>query len=330
MKISVAICTYNGEKYIAEQLHSILHQHHPVDEIIICDDGSSDNTRTICKAVLSDSTINYQIIENEVPLHVVGNFHKCYSLCTGDIIFSSDQDDIWLPNKTEKIVEVFKSNQQINLVASNALLIDKNSNSKNQRLRDIVNFEVPNDYNDWIQNVLRGHCITGATMAVRKEFSDQYFYQSKRWLHDGWLALIAALQNSLYYIDEDLIQYRIHDNNACGIGDFNVVSTGLKKPLYFHQLAKEKHDDYHEIVSVIQTNSWNITQKNQQMIEECIEFWDARSHLNKMSLKECRMMTKRFKKEGHYTNYTKSNSYFWLDRYFWLIYHIFPNKVRDN
>lgn len=103
MKTSVALCTYNGEKYIKEQLDSILNQTKKVDEIIVCDDCSSDKTVEILNHYSSTNPGLFKIYINEQNLRSVKNFEKAITLCTGDIIFLSDQDDFWVNEKSGRI-----------------------------------------------------------------------------------------------------------------------------------------------------------------------------------------------------------------------------------
>jgi glycosyltransferase involved in cell wall biosynthesis len=105
IKISVALCTYNGEKYIKEQIISILKQSKRVDEIIISDDNSSDTTLKIVNDLLSDCDIAHKICTHETNIGVTRNFMECISKCSGDIIFTCDQDDVWKKNKVEKMIK---------------------------------------------------------------------------------------------------------------------------------------------------------------------------------------------------------------------------------
>lgn len=93
--VSIALCTYNGEKYIEEQLESLIHQTCQPDEIIICDDQSKDNTVNIAKSLLGSWPGAWKVIINKKNLGYKKNFQKAISLCRGDIIFLSDQDDVW-------------------------------------------------------------------------------------------------------------------------------------------------------------------------------------------------------------------------------------------
>ena len=111
MTVSVAMCTYNGALYIEEQLRSILAQTVPVNEIVICDDGSTDATISVIEKVRKDvERLGMRLLlkENRTPLGVNANFEKAMGLCSGDIIFLSDQDDVWESNKVETIKRYFE------------------------------------------------------------------------------------------------------------------------------------------------------------------------------------------------------------------------------
>src|SRR5574344_1867255 len=124
--ISVALCTYNGEKYIEEQLLSIIHQTEKVDEIVVCDDCSVDNTiKKVEHIAVEHPEITFNIKVNEQNLGVTKNFEKAIFLCKGDIVFLSDQDDVWNPNKVASIVQWFEKHPDKSTVFTNAILIDE-------------------------------------------------------------------------------------------------------------------------------------------------------------------------------------------------------------
>ncbi|MGC8751805.1 glycosyltransferase, partial [Hydrotalea sp.] len=169
MEISVALCTYNGASFIKEQLNSILLQTLPVNEIIICDDGSTDNTINI----LNEYKLLYpniiQLYKNEYTLGAKKNFEKAILLCKGDYIFLSDQDDIWCKNKVEIYVEHFNRFPSISVFFSNGKIIDENSKTSNQTLwdtlyfntyRHLVGFNFTNLF-DYILSF--NYLVTGAT-----------------------------------------------------------------------------------------------------------------------------------------------------------------------
>ena len=221
MTISVALCTYNGEKYIKEQLLSILQQETPVDEIIICDDGSSDNTIQIIDDIRENFSHVIHFYHNETSLGVCANFQKAVNLCSGDIIFLSDQDDIWYPNKTHATIEWFLNNPDKNAVFSNATLIDENGTYiPNGVLFDRIGFrkEHRNIFNNGLGILLfmDNNRATGACMAIKKKY-DFLPYCSDSILHDEIIAALAIQDNSLGYIEQPLVKYRLHGNNNVGL-----------------------------------------------------------------------------------------------------------------
>lgn len=238
MILSVAITTYNGDKYIKDQLLSIVTQSLKVNEIVICDDGSSDNTIDIISTLSKDyPSIKWNVSVNKFPLGVTKNFEKALSLCTGDIIFLSDQDDIWIPSKTKLIVEFFESHPDVNLVFSDAELIDGNGKLKTDKtlfdacglnqLKELWNMGLQFEIENVIQRLL------GATFGLRREFVERCLPFNPRIhnYHDGQLAMNAVVQGCSGMIDKCLIQYRIHGNNVVGLGgNNNWVFSNKEKP----------------------------------------------------------------------------------------------------
>lgn len=227
MTTSVALCTYNGERYIREQMESILNQTVKVDEIVVCDDGSTDSTLQIIEGFADTTDTAIHIHRNETNLGPVKNFQKAINLCAGDIIFLSDQDDRWMQQKVETIIQYFKQNPCIQVVFTDATLIDENGRTivggtlwecfgmtpKGQRMVD-------DGYG--VELFSNENRATGATMAVRKGF--KYLSQITDYckgdiLHDGVLAMLAVVGNQLGYIDEQLTKYRVHSKQESGIGE---------------------------------------------------------------------------------------------------------------
>ncbi|MCC5464151.1 glycosyltransferase family 2 protein [Pelosinus baikalensis] len=211
MKISVAMCTYNGEKYLAQQLNSILFQTLLPDEIIICDDNSSDNT----KRLLKDFT--HPIIKvhhNPINLGSTKNFEQAIKMCSGDIIFLADQDDVWLENKVATIMEAFLLYPHVYMIFTNAFVTDKNLSPTELSLWDYVNF---NHKNFTIQSLLPRNIVTGATMAFKKEALEHIYPFSLTCLHDDWMAFIMTAFYPVMPLNEKLIYYRHHDSQQIGI-----------------------------------------------------------------------------------------------------------------
>ncbi|MCQ2226741.1 MAG: glycosyltransferase [Bacteroidales bacterium] len=231
MKTSVAICTYNGEKYIESQLLSIINQTIKVDEIVVSDDGSTDKTYEIITKIKETSGANIRWTKNEASLGVCANFDKCIKDCSGDIIFLSDQDDIWMENKVEITLEWFKSNPQKEVAFSNAIFIDENNNRYSDRtLLETVGFSPKAmKHFDWgfqIEALLLHNRCTGAAMAFRSSFvpflniDKTATTKNELPLHDFTIALSAASRQVLGYIKQPLIKYRVHASQECGLGEW--------------------------------------------------------------------------------------------------------------
>lgn len=225
MKISVALCTYNGERFLEEQLKSIFSQTLPVHEVVICDDASSDNTVEIINKFILQYPNIITLHINKVPLKTIKNFEKAVSLTTGDYIFLSDQDDVWMPWKVEKMMG--KMNQLPNalLLFTNGDLIDDFGNPLQSTLWDEWGFDQEAKLR-WAEmklaftNLLYNkNYVTGATVLFKKKLKENSLPIDlpNGYYHDTWFAMHAAAKGGLFYIDESLIKYRIHSSQQVGI-----------------------------------------------------------------------------------------------------------------
>lgn len=221
MKTSVALCTYNGEKYLKEQIDSILNQTKKVDEIVVCDDRSSDNTIKILEEYSAQNPNLFKIYSNEKNLRSVKNFEKAISLCTGDAIFLSDQDDLWVPEKVEEYVAYFNANPEIKVITSNGYCINDNSEVEDKyAIWDVPQFlkekNIEFDYYRLI--TLIGNVATGASMAIKKEIVPNImpFPVIKDFHHDEWIAMISSYEKQFALLQKKYFYYRIHNNQQVG------------------------------------------------------------------------------------------------------------------
>lgn len=227
MKISIAMTTYNGEAYIEKQIRSLLHQTRIPDEIIICDDGSSDATIDILQRVLNEEGCSFcRVIKNEKNLGYRKNFKKSIGLTTGDLIFLSDQDDIWEKEKLEIMETVFEKNPHITALNSAFTLIDgldkeipykerkgflNHGFMKKTAGKDAL---IPIEYG----MLLRYNISPGCTMAFSRCVKDMYLKSTKSILpHDWEINLISGMQGGCYFLNTPLIRYRIHGKNTLGM-----------------------------------------------------------------------------------------------------------------
>jgi len=253
-KISVAVCTYNGEKYLEKQLNSILNQTLSVDEIVVCDDCSSDKTIAILNSFKDKFPAIFRIYSNPENLRSNKNFEKAISLCTGDFIFISDQDDLWKPKKVETIIDVFKSNPSAEGVFSDADFIDENDMKIHQEMslwQSVCFFErqnnIPINLYESLINI--GNFLTGATLCIRKEVLPFCipFETIDSFIHDEWLAYVLSKRNTLFLTKEKLISYRLHSNQQLGVGK---IKNARKKII-----KNEKHNKL--ILNIIPANKFN-------------------------------------------------------------------------
>lgn len=226
--ISVAMCTYNGEKYIKEQIESILNQSCAIDELIIGDDGSSDDTIKIIYQTLKNTNIAYKIIENKKNLGYRKNFENVIAQTKGDIIFLSDQDDVWEFEKVKILVEDLDKEENNLLVFSDAYLVDKNLNKLSGSLWQGVYYDEVRGANEsWLDLFLKGYYVTGAAMAFKRVVYERAYPFSEIWHHDGWLAICASLYGNVVEEPRKLILYRQHESNQIGANTQNDIQSIL-------------------------------------------------------------------------------------------------------
>ncbi len=200
--ISVCIPTYNGEKYILRQLNSILIQLSEIDEIIISDDSSNDNTINIIKS-LNDNRI--KISENNKFNSPVYNMENALKMANGDYIFMADQDDIWIENKVSEMLKYLK---YYNLVISNASIVDKN-----EKIITESYFDWKRSGKGFWKNYIKNSYIGCAIAFDRKILQRSLPFPKKLAMHDVWIGLIAETFGKVFFLDKKLILYRRHEAN---------------------------------------------------------------------------------------------------------------------
>ena len=205
LKISIAMTTFNGAKYILEQLESFAWQTRLPDELIVTDDGSTDNTVQILEEFALKSPFEVRIYRNEVNLGYARNFDRALSLCTGDLIFLSDQDDVWFDDKIEVVVAV-----AINF--SDALLF---INDAELALEDCSPLGLTQFSQILALGLSESEFTMGCCMALRKELLRLVLPVSEMSdSNDAWINKISCLIESRYVIKKTLQYYRRHCGNA--------------------------------------------------------------------------------------------------------------------
>ncbi len=221
--VSVCIATHNGDKYLKEQLDSILIQLGSNDEIIISDDGSTDKTKEIIFSY-NDSRIrlvDFKQPVNKAPEPLKGiqyatrNFENALKFAEGDYIFLCDQDDIWYPNKISVMLNALKDHD---IVKHNFSIIDENGNVK-----EFTHYNTKMQTNrNWI-HLIKNLPFRGCCMAFRRWILEKAQpFPSNCLQHDSWIGMVAKLKKANYlYIEQSLIYHRFHSQNASELVEQN-------------------------------------------------------------------------------------------------------------
>ncbi|NYI42461.1 glycosyltransferase family 2 protein [Demequina lutea] len=225
-RISVALCTHNGEAFIEQQLLSILSQDPAPWEVVVSDDASKDGTVAIVERAVADwnsslpTPIELVMLRNATPLGVTANFEQAIAACGGDLIALSDQDDVWHPGRLARVLDILAERPTVRVVASDATLVDREGVRLGYSLfealevteRDLalVNGQQP------FATLMRRNIITGATMVFRRDVLDVAMPFPSSWVHDEWIATMGAALGDVVLVEDQLIDYRQHGGNQIG------------------------------------------------------------------------------------------------------------------
>lgn len=218
--ISVAMTTYNGERYIKEQLESIINQTRKVDEIIIFDDCSKDKTVQIIREAIKETEIKIFLTVNEKNVGYIENFRRAIEKSTGDYIFLCDQDDVWMNDKVEKMLDIMEK-YDIRVLFTQYDMIDskgKKINAKEYRFNGEKKYGGKEIKKISLERLVFGNIVPGCTYCFTSDIKDYYMRIIERpIIHDYSIALIGACIGKSYYYNEKTIYYRIHNSNTIGI-----------------------------------------------------------------------------------------------------------------
>jgi glycosyltransferase involved in cell wall biosynthesis len=226
-RISIAMTTYNAGPWLAEQLASFTVQSLPPDELVVCDDGSTDDTIAALERFKADAPFEVRLECNPENLTTTPNFEKAVSLCRGEFIFLADQDDVWHGDKIEKLVAELLANPEAGAVFSNGRVVDEALEPLGYNLWDSLWFR-PSERA--LVRAGRGaevfvkHVVAaGTTLAFRSEYRDVYLpFPELHDCHDAWLTFSIAGVADVRIVEENLIEYRLHGANQFGLQRFNL------------------------------------------------------------------------------------------------------------
>lgn len=298
--ITVVIATYNGEKYIEEQINSILRQTTLPDEIIIVDDGSSDNTVVAVKRILKNTAVKHSIIEHKINKGVNQSFSDGIRMASSEWVMICDQDDVW---KNEKI-EITKGAIDNNTVLAvcNAAITNASLESVGKSMFDYIKLPIKLDkrYNrlkscEMMALCLKRNYVTGMCLIGKQEMMMNAIPFPDTMTYDAWLAWNLANRGETVFIQDELVLYRQHNNNAIG-------TTHKRETIISYY--KHRREDLKNFMGKYQSLNTleNISSDVSKRLQEAICFYEKRSQSEAGRLKTRNVIE--FWKKGYYEKYS--------------------------
>lgn len=223
MRVSVAMCTYNGESYLQEQLDSFVRQSYRPHELIVCDDASTDSTADILRSFCTSAPFEVSVYENPKRVGYVRNFELAISRCRGDVIFLSDQDDVWFEKKIERHLEMFARAPESMAVINDAEITDAQLGTtgltKIGQTRS--SGSSPSNF------------VTGCCTSFRASLGDIIFPIPAEYVtHDSWINRIGDALGRRVVLEEVLQYIRRHDENTSNEISSGLSRAGLSRQMY--------------------------------------------------------------------------------------------------
>ena len=264
-KIEILMATYNGEKYIGEQINSIINQTYTNWNLLIRDDGSKDKTLNIIKKYEKMDNRIILIRDNKDNLGFVKNFEELLKKSRTEFVMFSDQDDYWLENKIEKYVEVIekldkKKLEKPLLIHSNSYICDKNLKILEEKF---IDSNIAGEKKS--KSIFFYYIVQGATVLINRNLIKKVIpFSNNVKLHDRYFHLISEFLGNRIFINESLMKYRQHGNNEIGVSKGSIIKKILKKR-YFEE------SDRNLILEIKQKNEKEIKKDVKREIDEYLE-----------------------------------------------------------
>jgi glycosyltransferase involved in cell wall biosynthesis len=253
-RISIALCTHDGARFLPAQLESLLRQSRTPDELVACDDRSTDGTVAILEDFAGKAPFPVRIERNPTQLRSTRNFEKAIGLCTGDLIATCDQDDVWLPEKLALCEAAFSADARLGLVFTDAEIVGEDLRPMGYRLWETIHLGKREQHRirsgRGFDLLLRQWLVTGATMVFRAEHRSLVLPIPECWIHDGWIAFLLGAVAPIGIVDRPTVLYRQHPGQQIGArrltsGELYEVARSMG-PAYFRtnhdrvRLARER------------------------------------------------------------------------------------------
>jgi glycosyltransferase involved in cell wall biosynthesis len=226
LSVSTAMCTYNGSRFLREQLCSIASQSQQPEELVVSDDCSTDDTLDILRGFASQAGFSVRILSNTARLGPAKNFEKAIGACDGDIIVLSDQDDVWRPQKVASLAEAFNEHPEAVYAFSDAAMVDQFGKPIYQTSWETAGLKSQLGKffgSGQVKVLLKHNFIPGAAMAFRSAFRHVVLPIPAGWMHDYWIALLGSVFSSGVPVNQPLFDYRRHPDQVCGLKTKSLV-----------------------------------------------------------------------------------------------------------
>jgi len=296
MKISIAMCTYNGAPFLREQLDSLLAQGRLADEVVVCDDASNDETIEIIEDFARTAPFEVKLSINQTNLGPIKNFENAIRTCSGDLICLCDQDDVWRADKIESIERAFDSDSGVGLVMSDAELVDGDLASIDNRLFAELGF-TPRmrklaASGKRFDLFLKRNYFCGATMAFRADFKNLIlpFPEHGPLIHDGWIGLLVSAVGKVSFDKRPLISYRLHGKQQMGLPRISTSAQIVRAETTDREFYRTHAQQLSEALA--RAVAWGIDARSKELLRQKIAHLKQRAELPSSPLRRLGSITR--------------------------------------
>jgi len=284
IEVSVAMGTYNGAAYVAEQLQSIAAQDRLPDELVVCDDASTDDTAAMVRDFAARAPFEVRLEVNGQNLGSTLNFGRAVGLCRGKIVFLADQDDVWMPQKVRRLCEVLSEDAGLGFAFSDAQLVDGHLRPLGCRLWQALPFppaeQARFNAGAGFDLLVRRNLVTGMTMAFRAEYRDVVLPIPSGWVHDGWIALLLAALARGRAVAEPLGLYRQHAGQQIGARPESLLDKYRRRKRQGPALYQATAENYAQALKPLQTLGDRLPDRSVlDALQGKIDHWRTRARM---------------------------------------------------
>lgn len=308
---SVALCTFNGTRFVEEQVRSILDQTCPPDEIVVFDDRSTDDTVAILTQIAATTDVRIRISINAARKGSTGNFLAAIAACSGDVIFLSDQDDVWYPNKAATMLGRFEREPNLGLIVSDAQAVDEDLYPLGYTVLDSLPVTPAErrrvDQGLGANLVLKRPFGTGSSMAFRATLTPAILTLERPddLIHDSWILTVAAACSTIAIVDDVLNLYRQHPGQQVGAPPkWRAAGTGAGVVVTDRTSHRRQADVYYALrAAIVEDGRFDVMPAFRTALDEAIDHAERRLALPRRLPARAALVARELL-SGRYTRYS--------------------------